>query len=219
MHPVNDAGLFFLTDLQRTAEKMVRYAMERMGKSLPCHVVAVTGQIVTVAFDLPQGAPWVLPNITLPKAEGPWGNSPTQIGDVGITIPSDVYLGAVSGLGGNYSGYRPPGNLESLVWIPIAQKSTSISNQNAYLIQGPDGWILQTTQGTNCTIIGNQNEIDLTYGSSNITINGSSISMTAGGQTVTLDSNGLNINGIMFNTHIHSGVTSGTDDSGGPVAG
>jgi hypothetical protein len=214
----NLAGLFLQADLHRIAAKAVRVAMEHMGKALPCHVTAVTGQIVTVAFDLPQGSPWVLPTITIPKAEGPWINSPTQIGDVGMTVAADVYLGGISGIGGGQATWRTPGNLDALVWVPVAMQSTQIPNQNAALLQGPDGAIIQTTQGTNSAAVVSQQSITLTFGSSSITINGTEISMTAGGQTVTLNSSGFDIGGILFGTHVHSGVTSGSDDTGGPLS-
>ncbi len=203
MTDVNFSGLFLQADLQRIAQKTVEKALRQRGNALPCHVTAVSGQIVTVAFDMPQGVPWVLPKITIPKAEGPWGNSPTQIGDVGLTIPADAYLGGISGLGGGQATWRRPANLSALVWVPVAQQSTQITNQNAYLIQGPDGWITQTTQGTTCSIVGNQEGITMTYGN----------------QVVTLNANGLFINGILFGTHEHSGVTTGSSNSGGPVAG
>lgn len=215
----NVAGLFLQADLHRIAAKAVRVAMEHLGKRLPCHVTAVSGQIVTVAFDLPQRAPWVLPEITIPKAEGPWINSPTQIGDVGLTIPADVYLGGISGIGGGQATWKRPGNLDALVWVPVAKQSTTVANQNAALVQGPDGAIIQTTQGTRSSVVTDQNGTTVTYGSNTLVVNGSeiagtvgntslsvtgsAITMTAGGQTVTVDSNGLTINGIVFGTHTH----------------
>jgi len=212
--------VFLQQDLQNIARRAVHIVMDMLGKALPCHVTAVAGQIVTVAFDLPQGAPWILPEITIPKAEGPWINSPTQVGDVGLTVPADVYLGGISGIGGGLATWRRPGNLDALVWVPVAKKSAQIPNQNAALVQGPDGWIAQTTQGsTPCSIVGNQQGITLTYGSTQIVMNSDSIQFSAGGKTVTLDSGGFDIDGILFESHEHSGVTTGSGNTGGPVAG
>ncbi len=214
----NISGLFLQADLYQVAAKAVRVAMEQLGKKLPCHVVAVTGQIVTVAFDLPTGVPWVLPQITIPKAEGPWINSPTQIGDVGLTVPADVYLGGISGIGGGIASWRRPGNLDALVWVPVAKQSTTILNQNAALVQGPDGAIVQTTQGTASSIVTNQSGTTVTFGSSVLTVEDGQITMTAGGETVTLNSNGFTIGGILFESHVHSGVTTGGGDTGAPVS-
>jgi hypothetical protein len=49
-------------------------------------------------------------------------------------------------------------------------------------------------------------------------MNSTTITMSAGGETVTLNSSGFNIGGILFGTHVHSGVTAGSDDSGGPLS-
>ena len=219
MSYVEPARIFVQEDLQNIALRAVHIVMGIMGKSLPCHVTAVAGQIVTVAFDLPQGAPWILPEITIPVASSPYDYEPYQIGDTGFTVPADVYLGGISGIGGGQATWKRPGNIDALVFVPVGKQSFSPANASARIIQGPDGWIAQTTQGTTCTAVGNQNGITLTYGSTQIVMNSTSISLTAGGETVTLDSSGLEICGILFGTHEHSGVATGSGTSGGPVSG
>ena len=212
--------IFLQQDLQNIALRAVHIVMGMLGKSLPCHVTQTAGQIVTVAFDLPQGAPWILPEIALPVASSPYDYLPLQVGDTGFTVPADAYLGGISGLGGGQATWNRPGNLDALVFVPVGQKSFTAINANARIMQGPDGWIAQTTQGsTPCSIVGNQQGITLTYGSTQIVMNSTSISMTAGGQTVTLNSSGFDIGGILFGTHEHGGVTTGTGNTGGPVAG
>ena len=211
--------IFLQEDLQAIARRAVLLVMDVMGKSLPCHVTEVAGQIVTVAFDMPQGQPWILPSVTLPVASSPYDYIPLQVGDTGFTVPADAYLGGISGLGGGQATWARPGNLDALVFVPVGKQSFSAANANARIIQGPDGWIDQTMQGTTCSVVGNQNGITLTYGSTTIVMNSTSIQMTAGGQTVTLNSSGLDIGGITFGTHEHSGVATGTSNSGGPVAG
>ena len=211
--------IFLQQDLQSLVLRAVHTVMDVMGKSLPCHVIETAGQIVTVAFDMPVGAPWILPQITLPVASSPYDYIPLQVGDTGFTVPADAYLGGISGLGGGQATWARPGNLDALVFVPVGKQSFSPANASARIIQGPDGWIAQTTQGTTCTAVGNQNGITLTYGSTQIVMNSSSITLTAGGQTVTLDSSGFAIGGIEFGTHEHTGVTTGTGTSGGPVSG
>ncbi len=212
--------IFLQQDLQNIALRAVHIVMGMLGKSLPCHITAVSGQIVTVAFDLPQGAPWILPEITLPVASSPYDYEPYQVGDTGFTVPADAYLGGISGLGGGQATWKQPGNLAALVFVPVGKQSFSPANDNARIIQGPDGWIAQTTQGsTPCSIVGNQDGITLTYGSTQIVMNSGSIQFSAGGKTVTLDSGGFDIDGILFESHEHSGVTTGSGNTGGPVAG
>ena len=203
MSYVEPARIFVQEDLQNIALRAVHIVMGIMGKSLPCHVTAVAGQIVTVAFDLPQGAPWILPEITIPVASSPYDYEPYQIGDTGFTVPADVYLGGISGIGGGQATWKRPGNIDALVFVPVGKQAFAPANPNARIIQGPDGWITQTTQGTPCSIVGNQEGITMTYGN----------------QVVTLNANGLSINGILFGSHEHTNVTTGTANSGGPVAG
>ena len=230
---MNWKHIFLQADLAKAADKAIRTVMQQHGAALPCHVTAVDGQFVTVAFDLPQGAPWVLPEITIPKAEGPWINSPTQVGDPGMTVAAQAYLHPITGQYKGNPAWRIPGNLDALVWIPVANVGNKIPNQNAALVQGPDGAIIQTTQGTASSVVTNQSGTTVTFGSNTLVVNGSQIagtvgstsltitdseiSMTAGGQTVVLNSDGFSIGGILFDAHEHSGVATGSDNTGGVV--
>ena len=213
-------SIFLQEDLQAIANRAVHIVMGILGKALPCHITAVNGQIVTVAFDLPQGAPWILPEITLPVASSPYDYEPYQVGDTGFTVPADAYLGGISGLGGGQATWKRPGNLDALVFVPVGKQSFTPANPNARIIQGPDGWIAQTTQGdTPCRIVGNQQGITATYGGTVITMQADSMQLTAGGHYVLIDENGVTIDGILFDTHVHGGVASGGSDTAGPLNG
>ena len=192
----------WLQDTQnRIAILRARLAIQSQGRALPCHVEAVNGAIVTVAFDV-SPSPWPLPQITIPKAESPWIRMPTQIGDKGMTVPADAYLGGTSGLGGGVADISEPGNFSALVFVPVSNSGSPPVDPNAAQVQGPNGAIIQTTTGTASSIVVNQNGITLTYGS----------------KVVTLNASGLTIDGILFDTHTHL-YTPGTGtptDSGGP---
>lgn len=203
--------------LNQVAIQRILDLIQNQGRSLPCKVVGVTGALVTVAFQV-NAAPLTLPQITIPKAESNWIRMPTQVGDLGWTVPADAYLGGVSGLGGGIATLQQPGNLSALVFMPISSANAAPGNQNAAYMQGPDGAIIQTTTGTASSAVISQSGTVLTFGSSTITINGSEITMLAGGKTVTLNSSGLTIDSILFDTHIHGGVTSGTAVTLGPQA-
>jgi len=205
-------------DLNNIAHRAALEAIDRLGKCLPCTITGVAGQIVTVAFNRLNTKPWTLQPLTVPVANSPYDYVPYQVGDTGVVRPVDVYIGNISGLGGNVPSSQRAMNLSALVFEPVGKKSFTAANANARIIQGPDGWISQTTEGTPCSIVGNQQGITLTFGSTQIVMNSTTITMSAGGQTVTLNSSGFNIGGILFGTHVHSGVTTGSDDSGGPVS-
>lgn len=213
----NYQKLWIQKNLNQVAINQAAKQIEQQGSALPCHVVAVSGSIVTVAFDV-QG-PWTLPRITIPKAESPWIRMPTQVGDKGMTIPSDAYLGGISGLGGGTASMtRTPGNLSALVFVPVSSLGSPPSNQNAAIVQGPDGAIIQTTSGTASSIVVNSSGITMTFGSTVVTINASGVSIT-GNTTVTgtLGSTGnMTAGSIDLQTHYHSGVTTGSGNTGGP---
>jgi len=203
--------------LNQVAIQRILDLIQNQGRSLPCKVVGVTGALVTVAFQV-NAAPLTLPQITIPKAESNWIRMPTQVGDLGWTVPADAYLGGVSGLGGGIATLQQPGNLSALVFVPISNANAAPGNQNAAYVQGPDGAIIQTTTGTASSAVISQSGTVLTFGSSTLTINGSEITLTAGGKTLTLNSTGFTIDGILFDTHVHGGVSTGGAVTLGPQA-
>ena len=212
----NFGKLWLQPNLNRLAVRRAKQAIQSTGRALPCRVVAVEGALVTVAFEL-DSAPWNLPQVKIPKAESPWLRMPTQVGDKGITMPGDAYLGGVSGLGGGVATLAQPGNLSALVFVPVSNATSGPIDPNAAQIQGPNGAIIKTTSGTTSEIVTNTSGTTVTFGSTTFTLSGSSISMTAGGKTVTLNSSGLTIDGILFDTHVHSGVQTGGSNTTGPV--
>ncbi len=153
----NYSKLWIQKTLNEAAINRVNEIIQSTGNALPCSVVGVSGSIVTVQFQV-DAAPWTLPTISIPKAESPWIRMPTQIGDLGMTIPADVYLGAISGLGLTVPKIDVrPGNLSALVFVPISNKNSPPIDQNAAQIEGPNGAIIRTTQGTTSSIVVNQN--------------------------------------------------------------
>ena len=208
--------LWLQKTLNATAITRAEQAIKMQGKALPCRVVAVNGAIVTVSFQV-NSAPYVLPRITIPKAESNWFRYPTQVGDLGITIPADVYIGIVSGLGATIPDINVrPANLSALVFLPVSNSNSAPQDQNAAIAQGPNGFIGQVVGGTS-SVVANSTGVTLTFGSGTIVINSAGITMTSSGQTLALNSSGVMINGLSFGTHYHTGVTAGTANTGGPA--
>jgi hypothetical protein len=126
---------------------------------------------------------------------------PTQVGDLGITMACDTYLGGISGISSGVATLTRRGNLSSLVFVPVSNKNSPPIDQNAAQISGPNGAIIQTEDGN-----------------TSIVVNGSGITMKFGGKTVTLNGSGLTIDGILFDTHTHT-YSPGTNppiETGGP---
>jgi hypothetical protein len=178
----NYAKLWVQRSANQTAINRAQQAIENLGRALPCRVVKVTGSIVTVAFEV-NAAPFTLPNITIPKAESPWIRMPTQVGDKGVTMPADAYLGGVSGLGGGVATLTRPGNLSALVFVPSSNSTSGPDDQNAAQVCGPNGAIIRTTTGTTSSIVTNDEGTTITFGTTTLVINAAGITMTANGQT------------------------------------
>jgi hypothetical protein len=172
-------------------------AIQLLGKALPASVVAVAGSIVTVKFEV--ASAFTLPQVTCPMFGPEYIRYPTQVGDKGFVVPSDAYLGGMSGLGGGVADLTLPANLSALVFFPIASSRWSATdNANAVVIYGPDGVIIRDTAA-----------------GAKITVAPTSITLACGGHTIVINSTGVIIDGKVFLTHEHTGVTTGGSDTGG----
>lgn len=152
--------------------------VQKQGRALPCRVTAVNGAIVTVEFEM-DTSPWTLPAITIPKAESPWIRMPTQIGDKGVTMPSDAYLGGISGLGGGTADFRQRGNLAALVFVPVSNTGSPPIDQNAAQVQGPNGAIIRTTEGTTSSIVTDKNGTTITWSGFSMVLNSQGVTINA----------------------------------------
>jgi len=182
-------------------------AIEQSGRALPCRVVQVDGSIVTVAFEV-DASPWTLPQVTIPKAESQWIRVPTQVGDLGLTIPSDVHVGGVSGLGGGVPKMARDGTLSALLFVPCAAKSFPGVNTNAAYIAGPEGAVIQTQDGTSKIVV-NESGITLTFGSISVVLDSSGIHQhgaVTGDSTATYDGEGTFAGGHTVSQHDHNVV-------------
>jgi hypothetical protein len=139
------------TSLNAFAARKVYEGIQATGRSLPCSIVAIgaNGAIVTVNFEV-NATPFVLPQLTVPVLTSQYVRLPLQVGDLGIVISADTFIGNVSGLGsGTPSLLVPPGNLSALVFVPIGNANWAASaDANAVDVNGPDGVILRATGGT-----------------------------------------------------------------------
>jgi hypothetical protein len=192
--------------LNQHAINRAHEAIQSTGRALPCTVTKVVGSIVTVTFDVT--GPWTLPPLTLPKAESQWLRAPTQVGDMGMTVPADTFLGGVSGLGTGVADLlRDYGNMSTLVWVPVASTSFgAVPVANGPWINGPGGAAISDTaqdQG--------------------IFIEGGVVTIKAAAKVWTFSAAGFTMaTGIVAETHIHAqGPDSHGDteqDTGQPIA-
>jgi hypothetical protein len=200
------------------ASRKIADAIQVLGKALPATVTAVNGAIVTVNFDV-DAAPFTLPQVEMPVETSIYNRPPIQVGDKGWVKSADVFLGANTGLGSGTPKLVSPANLAALVWAPLGNATWAASpDANAYLLQGPNGFILRNLDNT-YSIVGNSDGITITDAHSNtIAMTSDGISLTSHGNVLVVGSAGLTINGVdIGDTHKHSGVTTGSGDTGPPV--
>lgn len=139
--------------LNLVAESMASQAIQLLGKALPCSVLAVSGSIVTVGFEL-TNIPFTLPSVTVPMFGPEYIRYPTQVGDLGVVFPIDTYLGGISGLGGGVADLSMRANLSSLVFFPVGNKNWSApTDPNKIELYGPDGAILRTKDNTSALTV------------------------------------------------------------------
>jgi len=215
----NYAKLNFQKNSNLAAINRTKEAILTLGKSLPCRVIAVDGALVEVAFEV-DSSPWTLPTVIIPKTESEWAKVPTQVGDIGITIPADTYIGNITGQGAGLPSIQvKPCNLSALVFQPVSNKNSPSPYPNSYFVQGPEGFVAQTQDGTVQFIL-NASGVNVVIGGITVFSIGST-GATANGNllvngmiTGTTDVIG---NGISLSTHTHSGVTTGGGDTGPPT--
>lgn len=201
----DNAKVWYSATAQRTALMLARRTINQLGRALPCTVKAVSEPFVTVSFAM-NAAPVTLPDITIPKLESPWIRSPTQVGDVGMTIAASAHIEPITGQGTGTADWKRPAALSALAFLPLGIKGSTPDDPDAAQIMGPNGVIARTADGS-VSIVANKNGITLTAGGHSITLNSSGCTISAG--TTTID-------GIVFDSHVHAGVESGSSVTSGP---
>lgn len=175
-------------------------AIQLLGKALPCSVVEIvqpgTGPIVTVKFEVLTSL-FTLPNVTIPVSTSAYVRLPIQIGDTGICRPADTQTWSISALAPGTADLTRPANLNNLVFDPVSRADWLTVDPNVLTLLGPNGVTIED-MGKN----------------SIIAVTPSSISLSAAGHSIVINSSGVVIDGRVFLTHEHSGVTPGGGDTG-----
>jgi hypothetical protein len=193
--------------LHAFALNKVNEVIQLTGKGLPCSVVSVAGAIITVKPELVTTK--TIPNLTVPLFGPIYIRYPIQVGDLGVLLPFDLYIGGISGLGGGTAGLDRRGNLSALVFLPIANTDWSAVDPNSVNVNGPNGVVLRdTTSATTFTLTPTTIHIVATT-DYKITVGGSTYEMTGAQVTVTTAEFQVNAPVIQLNGAITQGTGSG----------
>lgn len=213
------------TPLSRTlslfAQQKALDEIAKRGQALPGHVLSVSGgpppSIVTVNFDVED---LTLPQVAMPIFGPEYIRYPIQVGDLGVAFPASVYLGGVSGLGGGTADTTLRANLSTLVWFPISNKNWAQppgADNNTLAMYGKLALLLLDSINNNASAKFSSSGLVLTVGNGTITMSTSSITLTFGSHSIVINNSGITIDGRVFLTHEHTGVTTGSGNTGGVV--
>lgn len=222
----------FATPIQRSftkgAQKSINDFNQLQGKNLPCHVTAVSGSIVTVAFDIKSG--YTLPTVVMPIFGAEWIRLPIQVGCTGVAISANASLGGNSGLGYGIADLSQQANLAALVFFPIGNTQWSAVDPDAIVLYGNNGAVIRDSSSNSIItltpagiVIVGQQSVSISSGSSAMVVNADgswSVSGTGAGaisaqEGLTL-SDGLNVATLSamklvfnvmidwMNTHVHA---------------
>lgn len=185
----------FLKAFNNAIQTGAQDRVEIAGRSLPCHVVGVKGQIVTVQFDmLPDGTQY--PQVTIPLATLPYVRYPVQKGDKGVTVAADVSLRGVSGLGTGIASRALTLSLVPLFFVPLSNAGWTEEDPNKIVLYGPDGGILKTEDGA-----------------SSVTVEPGKITQKA--DAIHLDAGDIYLKGII---HLNGTIVQDASEMGGTTA-
>lgn len=212
----------FSNSINSFVNRKLNDSQQRLGQVLPCHIVAIKDNMVTVNFDVLNGK-LTIPPVTCPVAESKYVRLPLQVGDQGICIAADARLGELSGQGAGKAPLVQPSNLGALVFVPISNTNWEKVDNNAANISGLNGVVLRDS-GNKCSLTLTPAGVTIKVGNVTFTIGANGLTVTGGAMTVNAN---IQLNGsltatnnistptnvfvgnIGLATHIHGGVQRG----------
>lgn len=122
------------------AQNKTNNALEKVAKSIPCHVTEVAKDFIKVAFETANGI-FTMPIVKIPQQFSQFSREPTQKGNKGYAVPGNYYLGGVTGDAGGNTNFYPRGNLTTLAFNPVSHTQNRERNYDQLThMGGPDGW-------------------------------------------------------------------------------
>lgn len=118
-------------------------ATEQIAKSIPMYVQQIEKDFVHASF-VPQNGIFTMPIMKMPQSFSGYGREPTQTQDQGNAVPSNYYMGGVSGFSGGNTSFYPRGNLSSLSYQPSSNMNASGRDYDQHTeTGGPNGWLVK----------------------------------------------------------------------------
>jgi hypothetical protein len=126
--------------MNQWARNRTNNAIEKMAKSMPCHVTEVAKDFIKVAFETSNGI-FTPPIVKIPQQFSQFSREPTQKGNKGYAVPGHYYLGGVTGDSGGNTNFYPRGNLTTLAFNPTSHTQNRERDYDQLThMGGPNGW-------------------------------------------------------------------------------
>lgn len=134
----------FRTKLNELAQSQAKKAIAQLGMSLPASIVAVTGQVATVKFEITTIADgYVLPPVTIPIMGSSYVQQPFQLGDTGFVMPVDASIFTVAGMTQGAANLHALPNMSSLVFFPVGNRLWPAVDPLSLVLTGIDDVLLR----------------------------------------------------------------------------
>jgi len=133
-----------INNLNRFAEDKFASLQQILTKSVPATIVKLekNNTIATVKFEI--DSQFTLPQVKMPVYGPEYVRWPLQEGCKGYVVPSDLAIGAMSGLGKGTATMTPQFNLAAGVFFPMGNKEfDDTDDPQKVVLYGPDGVILR----------------------------------------------------------------------------
>jgi hypothetical protein len=136
----------FQNNMNIWSKKRTNSVQENQSKSIPCHVQKIEKDFIHVAFETANGI-FTPPVMKIPQSWSQYSREPTQQKDMGYAVPSDYYLGGVTGDSGGNTNFYPRGNLTALSFNGTSHTQNPDRDYDQLThMGGPNGWIIGSHQ-------------------------------------------------------------------------
>ena len=174
-------------------------ASKMVGLRVPCIVKSVAANTLVVTLGI-SGMSSI--DRTVVFARSLYAREPIQKGDPGFVTSLSAEMAYVFGATQNPPAMRTTGNLANLVFFPIASpKWDAPDDLNSYYISGPNGFLIQSADGSVSVKGVKGGALTMASGSNKIEVSSSGVAITGK----------LTINGAAYLDHEHTNGNEGAN--------
>jgi hypothetical protein len=185
----------FVNTIAAAMRARVADAFHLLGKCLPVAITkAAGGNFFTVGFQVTDPV-FTFPQLTVPLASSEFIRLPLQPNAPGIVVALDATNAQITGTSTGTADLTRPGNLESLVLLPVANKNFPAitgDDGNTLILYGPTASLLLDSKAAKASVKLNASGITATVeGGNTMTVTSSGVTVTlASGSTMSVTAGG-----------------------------